>query len=284
MRSGAAGSVSGLWGPTSLSPPGVTRRRFRLGRRSRPASGGRFFYARPFVGHPVRDRLVVALHRTSGRTLTAPGETLAHDLPRLGLGIPHPGRCGDHFRDARQGPEVRRVPVGPRPLAQLPDHNPQLLVAQPGKPTRPPRARQRGLPALAPDPIPLAHRRRRHTKRSCHISLALPPTEHLRRSHTPTLQRLEVTTRTLRRIALGSSHRRGTRHAHILSHHNPTFGYYRKLFRFRFDEGTSEVRLEVSTWRVSDGRCSDDAAGRRCEHGRDRQRQRCGSLETDVVY
>ncbi len=122
---------------------GGARTRTRLGRRSTPGAAGPAFYAGPLAFHPGGDGVVVALQGPAGRPLPAPPQPVTQNLPRLGRAVTNPGGRLDHISHPSQRPQIGREPIHPGSLLEGGHHLGQLVVAQPGPPSRPPGAGQR---------------------------------------------------------------------------------------------------------------------------------------------
>ena len=190
----ARGAALGCPGPSHRREGG--RPRSRLGRRSRRRGAVRFFYARPILFDPGGDRLVVAFDRAPRRTLPAPPQPLTQNGPRLRLAITDSGHRLDDVGYPRQGPHLGRKAVGPRALQQCLLHLRQLLVGQLRQPTGPASTGQSALALGEGESDASATRSAPKHPRVHHIDLTLAAGEHIRRSHPPVLQSLQVPPRT----------------------------------------------------------------------------------------
>ena len=107
-------------------------------------------------------------------------------MPRV---IPDPGEPLDEFRDARQGPQVRREPMRPRSLPQRRVDPRQLLMIQPGPPAQPAGRRQAVPAVLLPRLEPVVRGLAADAKRRDHRGLRRPTSEQARRRKPARLQR-----------------------------------------------------------------------------------------------
>jgi hypothetical protein len=116
-----------------------------------------FFYGRPFVALPVRDRALVALDGPAFRHLAAPMPAPQH-LPHVRGVIAHPEPPPYHRGHALQGPELVGKAIHPGALQQTAQQVLALAVRQLARPTRHRLGSQGRLAAARPCPPPLRHR------------------------------------------------------------------------------------------------------------------------------
>ena len=128
----------------------------------------------------------------------------------------HAGDLLDDLCHPRDGPQIGGKTIRSRAFLQRGDDIGQLRIGDPRKTTSTLRTDESGASVALPHAIPLRHALGRNTKRSCHLSLTLSPPKHLRSTHTPLTQPIEVPTRphTLRRLALRG---RDARYGHTIS-------------------------------------------------------------------
>ena len=95
-----------LSGETSENP--LSSRKTRVAPRA-----CHFFYMRPDIAFPMRNRFIIALQRTSLRFLATPPQTL-QKIPDTARAIPHTKQIPDQVHDTIQGPVIFGVAVGIR--------------------------------------------------------------------------------------------------------------------------------------------------------------------------
>jgi len=116
-----------------------------------------FFYLGPAIVDPLFDGLVVPLGGLAGRPLTAPAHPPKY-LPHVAGVVLHSGGVLDHLGDPDQGPQISRIPIGPRTLLEGAFHLGQVGVGHLARTTRLSGAFQGALPPDQPQLVPVGDR------------------------------------------------------------------------------------------------------------------------------
>src|SRR6266571_556175 len=110
----------------------------------------------PVLGHPARDRLLVAFDRAAGGALQAVAHAVAQQLPDVAGVVGDPGEPPDHAGDPVEGPVVGVEAVGAGALAERLVDGGELGVGQAQRGAGGAGAAQRLGPARVPADVPAA--------------------------------------------------------------------------------------------------------------------------------
>src|SRR5437870_10930036 len=154
------------------------------------------FYLRPALLDPARDGFVIAFCRSACRSLPAPVQLLAQDVPHPCWVVRDPRQPLDHLSHAFQGPQIVRIAVGFGTLGQRALDLPKLFSIQLRQPPRSPGAAQPVSAGLTPHRAPIRDDLMAHAHLPSDLGWSDALREQVRSTHPSLLHRLKVTSGT----------------------------------------------------------------------------------------